>query len=554
MWIRVLLVTILAITTTTRAADIIPSTNRIDWTLTAGVEGGIPFRTTIYTTLSSTVTVSQLNGHIAACPSNQVVKLDAGTYTLSGDLVPKTGVTLRGSGAATLLVMTDQIDVGTSLGRANINISSGYTSGSTNITLASSPTDLGPGNTIIINEANNTNYVHPWGYEDNMTAPLLCTYCDDPDGGARVRGGLHRVVSIAGADLVIWPPIYGPSYQSALTPRINYAHPLDPPAVMNNQSWVGFEDLAISNSAVTAIRFEQAANCWLSNVTFHCSVGSDPEVEGYIAHRISVVHCDFLGYTATASGITPTEHTDGWLIENNLFRHFYQSLIFVGRGGGHVVAYNYSLGTNASTALIAEMGAHGAHSQFVLWEGNKFDKIHLDSIHGSASSHTLFRNYIRGQRSDTTFGAGCINVDSWNYHMNIVGNVLGVSGSMSGWRYKEVSPGGAGTNSIFAWGYSGYNPFDTGTQSESTARVYDNYDYVTAGVLTASGETLPNSLFYVSKPGWFGSLTYPAIGPDATGFHANQIPAEYRYLTGQEPLAETTQPSRPTRIRGIRAR
>src|SRR5206468_2541024 len=81
-------------------SGIISSTRAVDWS-SAGIPGGIPARTTVCATLSPGVTAAQINSAIAACPSDQVVKLNAGTYTLSDSVMfnNKSGVTLRGAGA-----------------------------------------------------------------------------------------------------------------------------------------------------------------------------------------------------------------------------------------------------------------------------------------------------------------------------------------------------------------------------------------------------------------------------------------------------------------------
>jgi hypothetical protein len=56
-----------------------------DWSQ-AGVAGGIPNRTTLCATLNPGASASQINSAIAACPSGQVVFLNAGTYNLSAGL------------------------------------------------------------------------------------------------------------------------------------------------------------------------------------------------------------------------------------------------------------------------------------------------------------------------------------------------------------------------------------------------------------------------------------------------------------------------------------
>ena len=59
-------------------SEIVPQDRLYDWT-TAGLPGGIPNRTTIYRTLTTSSTLNQINSAIAACPSGQVVYLSAGT-------------------------------------------------------------------------------------------------------------------------------------------------------------------------------------------------------------------------------------------------------------------------------------------------------------------------------------------------------------------------------------------------------------------------------------------------------------------------------------------
>src|SRR5581483_6427582 len=93
--------------------SILAPARKIDWS-GAGVPGGIPTRTTICATLGTpgqaatfaqSVTAAQINSAISACAANQVVKLSAGTYSLSsGITISKDNVTLRGEGADKTIV------------------------------------------------------------------------------------------------------------------------------------------------------------------------------------------------------------------------------------------------------------------------------------------------------------------------------------------------------------------------------------------------------------------------------------------------------------------
>src|ERR1700704_5239528 len=110
----VLSAALLCFATYAEAQSIISASRRINWSQ-AGVPGGIPTRTTTCATLNPGATAAQINSAIAACPSGQVVKLNAGTYNLSTGIIfnNKNNVTLRGAGPdQTFLIFT----AGTSCG------------------------------------------------------------------------------------------------------------------------------------------------------------------------------------------------------------------------------------------------------------------------------------------------------------------------------------------------------------------------------------------------------------------------------------------------------
>src|SRR5436305_7233411 len=80
-------------------SGVLSPTRAIDWSQ-AGVVGGIPNRATVCTTLNPGATAAQINAALAACPTGQVVFLNAGTYNISAGIIfnNKRGVTLRGAG------------------------------------------------------------------------------------------------------------------------------------------------------------------------------------------------------------------------------------------------------------------------------------------------------------------------------------------------------------------------------------------------------------------------------------------------------------------------
>lgn len=541
------------------AADIIPSTNMVVWTNYAGIESW-PDRSTISVTRSSGVTISTLNSDIANAASNSVVKLNDGTYTFStGNLAADSFVTLRGSGTNTILVLANTFNIGTELSRENILVSSGASMGSTSIVLAATPSSatLSVGMTITIAETNDASYVHPWGYEG--ASGLLCTYCDDPNNGTRVRGEMVRVTAVAGTTVEFYPP---------LTSAYLYEPRVEIPYGGNILRYFGVEDMTIRlNPSAFGITMRYAQNCWFSNVVFEVRADDNAGIFAQYTHRATVIHSYFKGETANSAHVNMFVHNDGFWFVDNMHSFAYQAFLVVGRSTSGVRAYNYIASTtNGTTALIAEDGYHGAHPQFGLWEGNKGVKNHLDSIHGSFSDTTLLRNHYRAENSDTTYGWGSINVDLWGTDTAIVGNVLGYPGVHnaapprrgSAFVYeKDAATGGDEDDpSLLTWNFSGYNPFNTGRVARATAIVTGNVSYASgsSGSVVWDGNgvvTIPNSYLYASKPAFFGSLNWPPIGPDTTGYYTNMIPAEYRYTFNQDPPADSGSGSLTSAARGV---
>jgi pectin methylesterase-like acyl-CoA thioesterase len=154
-------------------SGIIAPSRATDWS-GSGVVGGIPSRTVICATLNPGATVAQINSAIAACPANEVVYLNPGTYSgLSGQIFfnNKSNVTLRGAGPdQTFLVFSSGGDCN-GLG-ANICVmnadsnysgdphntatwTAGYNQGTTSITL-SGASNLHVGSLLILDQLDDT--------------------------------------------------------------------------------------------------------------------------------------------------------------------------------------------------------------------------------------------------------------------------------------------------------------------------------------------------------------------------------------------------------------
>ena len=216
------------------SSAIIPASRLITWQDKVGVDGGIPTRSTICATLTSSATAAQINTAISACPAGQVVYLGAGTYTLTSGITINKGITLRGAGASsTILKYTGSggyiitISNGGGIG-SGVNITSGYTKDSASI-VVSSASGLAEGGLIWIDQLNDGDLV------TNVGAGGTCTWCGR-SSGTRSMAQISEVTSVAGTTIGI-DPVMHYTYTASLDPEIAI--------VTSVVSSAGIEDLKI---------------------------------------------------------------------------------------------------------------------------------------------------------------------------------------------------------------------------------------------------------------------------------------------------------------------
>jgi hypothetical protein len=272
--------------------------------------------------------------------------------------------------------------------------------------------------------------------------------------------------------------------------------------------------------------------------------------------------------TATTSyGVECFSCSDS-VVENNIFHAVTTPMITNGPGSGNVFGYNYTVNdyfTSGPNYSIPARGDHAADSDYNLTEGNISDGITGDVIHGTANMETFFRNYNSVQpacwQSGSTFataaygvcnsGITVIQIYSFHRFFNLIGNVLGTSGTTTTYCNGTTSCSGgttANNSNIFGIGYgNGAVPNDSNVVP--TTMLWGNADPVTGyssprfncpevpqfpayGTATSSihamqfpflngcpsSNTLPPSFYYSSQPSWWPSgKPWPIIGPDVTG-------------------------------------
>ena len=81
-------------------------------------------------------------------------------------------------------------------------------------------------------------------------------------------------------------------------------------------------------------------------------------------------------------------------------------------------------------------------------------------------------------------------------------------------------------------GPGGFQELDLDVEATTLKKV--NYSPASGGIRSgealSGGEILPNSLYYSSKPLWFGSFAWPPFNPNSPNESYDAIPASYRYF------------------------
>lgn len=569
---------------------IIPATNAPTavWA-SAGVPGGIPNRTTIYTTLSPGASASQIQSAINSCPTGQVVKLNAGTYSISainlGHPGPS-GWTLRGAGMGQTILNMSAGSACWIMGSYppwdgtwgnSVNVTAGGTQGSSNITV-SSTSAYAVGNHCVIDMANSGWIV---GYGDGGSGNPTANNSSAGKGhdGNRVQLHVVKITGKSGNDLSFWPPLPY-ALDSGRSPQISKASILPGPVS------AGIEDLTFNFSGTSAagIQWNGSYGCWMKNVEVKNwgTFGIWPAWSACFEMRGCYVH-DPIAFDWSKGYGLQMDPCSGSLIIDNIFYKCQEELLLQGGCAGNVLAYNFVGfsydGYIGIQWLLQEMAIN--HTPFPthnLFEGNYTGKMQADDYYGPSGWGTILRNRVTGNGPWITENRITISLDAMQRYYSVVGNQLGERTAPSSvylakpnvtlnyaqpgnisWGYDPGSTSfGYGSPYVYRLGY----PFIGNNGSGSGLAVHDsfvktntlrhgNWDAANNAVVwdpNIAERNIPNSLFLSSKPAWFGDLAWPPYGPSAPSTVTNdmaKIPAGYRLLNNANPPSggpDTTQP------------
>jgi hypothetical protein len=549
-------------------AQIIPSSTVIDWT-TAGIPGGIPTnRSTIFVNVLTTTNVTYrcftngtdcskaLAAAMTACPSNQVVYMPPGTYMLTNVVgCQNSYYTLRGAGKNTVLACNFPASMyAVIMGNPDyviptnlvFNVSSGYTKGSTNLYLGSF-SNVTAGTILTLDQLNDASA----GITSTGSLYTTCAYCDRGKDGTRNLFQLIKVTAVNSNQISFTPPLHW-TYSASLQPQASIVN-----GVVHQVGLENFTMTDPSSNVMYYVFLQGGDQCWMSNLETVASV--NVQLFWYKCFQSEMTHCymhQAPNYTTDAGYGMEARCCTGLLVDNNIFRWLEAELVFDCGDSGCVVAYNYftKTCTSASDPGFSQQAIdmnHGAYPKMNLVEGNVANSFREDLVLGSGGYTTAYRNWLTGTDLDSTYNRKVVDLDSYCWHNNVVGNVLGstLTNGITTWTYSDGGTNNFNNNLnvIYRLGYPfpGNNdyeccfPTNYDPQVAATLFRHANYDYATSSIIWSNGYShiLSNSLYLTSKPSWWGDrLAWPPFDPNNPSVASvTNIPAGYRYTYGVDP-------------------
>lgn len=439
----------------------------------------------------------------------------------------------------------------------------GLSQGSTSLTLSSCGSAPPVNNVLILDQANDASDTSGVYMCDGNQAG--CNYEGALNTNGRMIGGVEHsesqvsyitgVTSLGGGSytVTISPGVYFNNIRSGQSPGAWW---------FTNAVEDGLENVTLDGTGIGDhnINIYNCYQCWVRNVR---SINA-PKDHIYIGDSGDSVIRDSYFYQGQNHGsesyAIEFEIGSAFLVENNIFQQNTNPLMF-GIGTGNVIDYNFEIDNVTSNFYTPQTSyySHNTGNAFNLWEGNNQIGIFTDDAWGSSANGTEFRNLLHGwQGGGYSTGFFSVRVATWIRGFNVVGNILGHAGTQTIYQsYATSATGGVNGSdppaglSIYEIGWadtSGYGSCGNGTSGSphcdplafSTLMRWGNYDTVNAATQWNSTEaspaaatylnanftssyfgslahTLTNSLYYNSKPTWWGTEAWPPVGPDVSG-------------------------------------
>lgn len=556
--------------------SILPSGTGIDWSQ-AGIQGGIP--DALWTQSGSTLQASAspcnngsgdctttIQNALNSCGTNHFVLLSTGTFKYTTLTIPSNCVLRGTTGSPTTPTVLNCVGTGFSCvayGSATAPstgtttaISSGAGQGSTSIVVASA-SNISVGKLLFINQVD-PSFVTEVGTEGT------CTWCAAGFPGS--SGQIVEVLTVTGTTVTFRPPLY-----YTYTPNTPKAYPFNYGGVNIGLEYMQLYGNATSlncNAPCGVISMDGTKYSWMRGVEMNFSNDGNGSGGGSFAlityslgneFRDNFLHDGFdHGPGQNDNQIAVRSMSSANLFENNIVYRGHVSVMFQWGGGGNVVSYNYFDGNyhdSGTNWMIMDTDTHGAHPWFDLIEGNIAQKAQTDTIWGSSSHFTFFRNWYGGSRQyvppfntrgilnfgsaiweDSSASVQGMAIDYLSVFDNLVGNIVGSTHLQT-----ENPPGflvnpstGGDEPSCIRIGYNSDTSNPGTPNNYSGTFIHGTLDCNAGTFVWAAGvtHTLPLSFYLPGRPNyWPATMAFPPIGPDVsagTGFdgYANTNPAK----------------------------
>lgn len=418
------------------------------------------------------------------------------------------------------------------------------------------------------------------GTQYTASGPHGCSQSGPNSGNGstlRYQTELHTITNVnAGTGVVtLGEPLLNNNWTSGRTPQAWFFTPI---------SNVGIEDLSIDTTANTSalytIDFWNSVNTWVTGVR---GINGNIAIVQYFDGVHATLQNSYL-WEMTGQDSHAIKHTvtSFMLTQNNICQQQIGCELAEGDDEGSVWGYNYVIAncnylspnsscanTNDGSGLQNAFRIHSNGNSFTLYEGNVGPNYDSDGNHGSGLFQVNFRDTYLGWESCAGVSGGFCGTASFKavltnslilasfngrYHY-MIGSVLGtpnfhtdyqdttqandhlavyaISTSVGGnlpydpnvlatltrWGNYDVV---TGANRFCATGHTGFST-TCGSVSEvpTGLSVFPN-SIPTLGDTVAGQSVMPPSFYLASKPGWFNSIPWPAIGPDVTGGNVGQ--------------------------------
>lgn len=542
-----------------------------------------------------------INSCISSRSAGEAAVIPPGMYYVAGRINLKSGVAIRGAGGlggaqglwinssqggnysgdvgAGSTVTTLKFGSGGGISTAGsgsslaspVALSGGYNKGSQTLTAAGSP-GVATGDWIIVSENQGDTSV-PTSWTGDLGN---CTWCGEANNTGYVMTQIVQVTSVNGSSIGISRPMYY-TFKANLNPRIRKLTNLTQKAGVEKMKLWG----STNSRSGSHIQLDGCMYCWVKEVETY----NTPEVSNVFPVRMvysygdevrdSYFHYGQGNSSGTNYGVGMFGPNSDHKVENNILRENRHGWSQEGGGSGNVFLYNYvdDQYTDDKSFLGSPRVNHGAHPYMTLFEGNIVSHFASDYFWGTSSHAVMFRNWFWGDasgkyagfsNSSPNWGFVAMEIDRNQHFYSAVGNVLGNPNLHTNWSSATL------VNSSCSWSSSRSNPtvFGLGCVSQngsydpavrSTLILHGNFDYKTNGVANWDGganHTLKASMYYPSKPAFFGNCAWPAFGPDRNPV-ASTLPAKARFegsascAVASVPANQTNLPASPTNLRVV---